>query len=242
MDNFNSRWRLSWIGFFLLTLIVSIIFIRLGMWQQHRAEYKQNLVQQYEESLRQAPLEQFPRTAEWEHLRYRSAYIFGEFMSDLVIYLDNEVLDGEVGYLIHLVFRSANRYYLVDVGWLPVGQDRSQLPHFEIPRGEVKLLVRADFPLGKLPFLPQNDYSQDPPMVFPYLSLQELNQHLSYQLEPILFRVSSGDLFGTRVSFAQPNFKVDMHRSYALQWFGLAITLWAIFLILSIKRIQNLNQ
>ncbi len=238
MDKLNSRWKLSWIGF-VLTVLLSVLFVRLGIWQQQRADYKQNLSDQYEAAQQHPPLAELPISKEWQELRYQSVYVSGQFMSDVVIYLDNEIMNGEVGYLVHVLFRSATRYYLVDIGWLPVGQDRSQLPQVLIPEGEVKLLVRADFPVGKLPFLPDNDYSQDPPMVLPYLSLQELNQNLSYPLEPILLRVASGELFSTKVNWEQPDFKVNMHRSYALQWFGLAITLWVIFLVLSIRRSQN---
>ena len=131
---FKPRW---WVV--LLTISLSIIFIRLGLWQLSRANEKE-LRHEKIEQYAQEPLITLPSTPiKLEDFQYRRVEVRGKFIEDHAIYLDNKTYQGIAGYEIVAPLEIANSslHVLVNRGWISSRYDRQRLPQVFFPKEEV---------------------------------------------------------------------------------------------------------
>jgi len=66
--------------------------------------------------------------------RFRQVIAQGVYEARKSIYIDNQVVNGQVGYQVFTPLRLASgQIVLVGRGWLPVGDSRDVLPSFDTP-------------------------------------------------------------------------------------------------------------
>src|SRR5213083_2539298 len=111
----------------LAALVAATVF--LGNWQRHRGAEKEALREQYELAARQSPLELTAASADAAALRFRPVRASGEFDARRQILIDNKVHAGRPGFdvVTPLKLDGADRYVLVDRGWIAQGTHRSEL-------------------------------------------------------------------------------------------------------------------
>nr|WP_286036912.1 SURF1 family protein [Vibrio sp. SCSIO 43140] len=150
-----------WIGL-ALTLVVFSALVKLGMWQHQRGDEKVAL----EETLAQRALLpaaeitslSLPLAKQSEHNYLKwiglpvSAYLVP---SPYLYYLDNQTLDGVVGYLVYQLMiapSQQNQRFLVELGFIAGGLDRRHLPVVTPISKPVdvqgRLYKKIDSPLG----------------------------------------------------------------------------------------------
>lgn len=133
---FKPKW---WI--LVLSIVLILIFTRLGIWQLSRANEKEEKQFVLDQLAREAVLKMPSSRVELDDLLFRSVEATGQFIEELTIYLDNKIHQGSVGYhvLTPLRIENSTMHVLVDRGWIAMGKNRSSLPEIYTPTNTVTI-------------------------------------------------------------------------------------------------------
>jgi len=224
----------------LLALAVIAGLTALGRWQLERAHEKQRL---YAAFAAGAGSTRVVDAATPPLARYQHVALSGRYDPKHQILLDNRSdAAGRAGYEVLTPFAlESGRLILVDRGWIPFGRSRAQRPEIGVGAQARTVQGRID----RLP-LPGIRLGTDPPLHGPFPVIANYPTHAS--LERLLGIPASGfAAAGERVlldaaepdgyerSWAAPGFPPLRHIGYAVQWFGLALTLTVLFVLTSLK-------
>ena len=226
----------------LLTIAGVLVFLRLGVWQLHRADYKDELLRRYAAAAG-APVQAFDAVADQPPMDvYPRVRVQGRYLADRLYLLDNPKHDSLGGAEVYAPFQPSNQHklLLVDLGFLPGnGTDKApQLP--PLPADVQTLQGTYQPPPGTGLELGGNALAQQTqwPKTSIYLDLGQVAADLPATFYPrvlaldpdpsaIYVRVHALDL-----SSMPP----ARHRAYAFQWFTFAIAAVVIFVVLHRKR------
>lgn len=223
----------------LATLVLAALCIKLGLWQQHKAEAKQALQAQLEQRLQESPTalpQHIDSPADW---RYRRVNVSGHYDPRYQILLDNQMHGETPGYhvLTPLMPDSGGSAVLVDRGWIAAPADRSQLPQVETPDGGQQVE-------GYL-WLPGKFYALEPPApaggawqpLWQNMDMARYASSVPFPVLPLVIRLDAGSAAG---GFARawplPAERVEMHIGYAYQWYGFAVALAIIYIVVNLKK------
>lgn len=220
------------------TLVLLAILISLGFWQLRRADEKRTLMAQAEAGRHSTLV--LNSTAVAQLKRYQHVQVHGRFDSAHQILLDNmPSKDGQPGYRVLTPLQlEAGGLVLVDRGWVPLGNDRKTLPQLAVgqdPRtlsGMLDELPRPGVRAGGAGVVPDVW-----PQVLNYPRYTELRLLYGPQLQAhiVLMDADAADGF-ERVWQINLGFGPERHIGYAIQWFGLAVTLLIIYVLVNLKR------
>ena len=219
-------------------LAAIVIFVGAGNWQGRRMHEKERLRAQYDAAARAAPapLPGLAGVAEWDAWRYRPVRLEGTFDAARGIFIDNRVHGGRAGYHVVTPFALADgRVVLVNRGWVAQGPTRAELPSVPSPEGRVVVAGRVNIPaVGYLE-----------------LARHEPVGRLWQNLDPARFAAASGipvlpivveetapdsGAAGLVRAWPAPDFGVDKHRGYRLQWYALAALTAALLVFFLLRR------
>lgn len=225
-----------------LALLVAIGFVRLGVWQLHRAAEKEVLLSNVQKVLTE------PRVPGPLSLATDTRYVLpfawavgeGKFADAPAVLLDNQTRDGRSGVRVYRLFKPHDApALLIDLGWLPLPGDRT-LPKIELPRSAMRVqgLLSPPPSRGLLAALASKQgngeilaTSLDAPELPALLQVGRLPQRV-LRLDPAMT-----DLGYARDLDVLPNtLPPAQHLSYAVQWFGLALAVLATAAILDWRR------
>lgn len=226
--------RPSWFAV-LLTLAAVVLFVRLGVWQLHRATEKEHLLSRFADAAAQ-PVVPFSRVSGGvpDH-RYPHVEVRGRFLTDRYYMLDDRTHASRVGVEVYVPFAvvGTGRRLLVDLGFLPRTRNNA-LPHLPpLPDGEVAIRgLYAEPPRPGLKLggdvLPKQDTW---PKVGIYIDLDEIAADLGH---PLFSRVLLVDPDPATIYIRQwvpDTMPPERHRAYAFQWFSFALAVLVIFLV-----------
>jgi len=218
------------------TIAAVLIFVVAGHWQQRRMHEKESLRARYDAAAALSPLAlaELPPAADWAALRYREVTAAGEFDARRQILLDNRVRDGRAGYdVITPLVQADGRTVLVDRGWVAQGATRAELPPVAPPAGRVTVRGRIALPATN-PFQSTKDLANGP--VWQRVDPARFAAATGMTVLPVLVEASEASTPGSNDGLvrdhAAPDFGVEKHAIYMVQWYAfaaLAIVLWAIF-------------
>ena len=226
----------------LLTVAGALLFVRLGVWQLHRAAEKDELLRRYAAAAA-APVRAFDSVASATSADvYPRVDVRGRYLADRVYLLDNPKHDGLGGVEVYVPFQphGHDRLLLVDLGFLP-GNGTDQVPQRPpLPAGEVALRGLYQPPpghgfemggdaLGRQSRWPKTTVYLDMRQVARDLGRSMFPRMLSLDADPASIYVRQHTLdFG-----AMPPAR---HRAYAFQWFTFALAAVVLFLVLHRKK------
>ncbi|MCS5710081.1 SURF1 family cytochrome oxidase biogenesis protein [Candidatus Berkiella aquae] len=222
----------------LVTLLGVTLLCGLGCWQLLREKQKLALQNQANEASTLTPLNNTTLLApqlSWEMQRYRSVHLQGTFLNQYSILLDNKIKNGQVGYhLITPVALTNDSWLLIDRGFIPLGKSRQQLPTIPAIIGEVTIEGYLDFSYRN-PFISNPLETQEIrwPLRMQHLDVQLLSTLWHKKVFPMLVVLNSSPEKST--AWLSP----ERHRGYAVQWFGLAITLLLFSFFFQLQRENN---
>ena len=214
-----------------ILLILIGILIGLGFWQLQRANEKQLLMDQQTDQLSRAPVQLLLDDDRLSELHFQLVNIRGNFDCEHQILLDNKILRGKPGFHVITAFRSsiASKSILVNRGWIPMHANRQpDLQYQNCPDQVFQLQgVINNFPSLGYRFSGSTDSTTENwPMILLELDAEKLSSALNYSIVEYLLlmdpKLNGG--FVRNWSFV-PNILPEKHVAYAVQWFGLAITL-----------------
>jgi len=226
----------------LLTVAGALLFIRLGVWQLHRADFKEALLRRYAASV-SAPLQDFAKVAEappadgFPRVRVR-----GHYLADRLYLLDNPKHDGRGGVEVFAPFalHGQSQLLLVDLGFLP-GNGNGKTPQLPpLPTAEVSLqgLYVPPPPVGfemggdalsRQTRWPKNSIFMDPAEIARDLGRPLYPRLLALDADPASIYVRVHTLDFSSMPPAR-------HRAYAFQWFTFALAAVVMLLVLHRKR------
>ncbi|MGQ0383091.1 MAG: SURF1 family protein [Gammaproteobacteria bacterium] len=214
------------------TALAVAVFGALGSWQLDRAAEKRGLAADF---ARPGPALPLP-PAGVALPRYHRIAAAGRYDAAHQILLDNRSQSGRAGVeVLTPLLLADGTALLVNRGWLPFGDDRTQQPEVAVgtePRriaGRHAALPRAPIELASPPAIGW-------PRLVSYPNQDELARMLGRELRPGMILLDPADAEGYGRDWSLAGTTAERHLGYAMQWFALAATAVAIWLALSVKR------
>lgn len=235
---FEFRTKLWAFGLYLLLLA---ILISLGCWQLNRAEQKRQFLLQQQAgqqaaiiNLNQSLLSDSPAS------RYQSAEIIGHYDAAHSFLIDNQIVDGKPGYFVltPFILDKQNQAVLVNRGWVPLTANRQQLPDVSIASAIVAIKGRINqFPAVGYKLAGGEIPTETWPAVVQFVDSQVLSAKLAYPLYDFQIELDDDQEAGfVRHWHTQATIPPEKHQAYAVQWFGLAVTLTGLFIWISTRK------
>ncbi len=224
----------------LFTLVVLVILISLGFWQLDRAEQKQVLLDEFQGSGGQAPFKLDTTIKSFDDLQYQFATAAGHYDTGRQFLLDNRTHKGAAGYevLTPLRLESSELNVLVNRGWIPLGTSRDLLPDMPVSAdvrvvvGRIKQALQDGFRLG------EEELRQGWPYRIQRIDTEKLGDELGYRLLPVVLLLNPDETEGFIREWHPLTFGPERNLGYAVQWFGLALTLAIIYLSVNIRKVK----
>lgn len=222
----------------MFALCTALAFASLGRWQWQRGEEKAALLQDWQAALA-GPDIPLPRALQEQNLLPQRVTGEGRFTGPFVLQ-DNQRHDGRIGLRYFRAMRVCcdGQTVLVDLGWRPWGEAR-QLPEpAELPESTNVSGLLVPWP-GQGIAMGEDAWNVSPANEVLLLRIDRdtLNQRLGLELSGRLLRLDPQLKIGFERNLeALPNtLPPERHRGYAVQWFGLALTVLIVYVVLSIR-------
>ena len=204
--------------FSVFVIFFILVFVALGSWQIVRLNWKNNLILEIENSLKNPPVELTNSNVE-NYLKIKTS---GSIDLEKQIYLYNLNDTGTPGFEVINPILINDTNYLINRGWIPFEKKNSQeINVFDENDiiGTLKLQGRKNI------FKPDNDLEE--------------NYWFSLNREDIL--KFTGKEFSKYIIYLDGNYQVpkpkkisanisNNHKKYALTWFSLAISIFLLYL------------
>jgi len=243
--SFQFKGKIPWpqLRFTVVFLLITIIFVSLGIWQLQRAEEKRAIEAVLRERDSSPPLQLGAMGLKLSDAEDRRAIAKGQFDNIHTVFLDNQIHQGQVGYHVLTPMRLAEGEgaILVNRGWVPMGADRQQLPEVETPhsivmvRGRLRSPPRAPFFLGDQ----ENWQSTGWPKLVQYVDVERLQAQLGYFLYPWVLQLAPDEPYGFIRQWATLPTSAHHHIAYAIQWFAMALVAIVVFVVLYRRRFNS---
>ena len=206
--------------FLFSVFVYFIIFtlLSLGFWQIYRLNWKLELIEQIENSLKNDPVE-LSNIEKKNYLRIKTS---GDIDFDKQIYLYNLNDAGKPGFEVINPIKIGDENYLVNRGWIPF--EKKDLPEINLV-DQNQIVGTLMLQTKPSTFKPENDI--------------EKNYWFTLDREDIL--KFTGRNFSEYVIYLNGDYKIpkprvitakisNNHKKYAITWFSMAISILLIYL------------
>lgn len=227
----------------LATILCIALFVRLGLWQLHKAEAKQALQAQLDRHLTEAPVTLPGQITDLEAWRYRRVKLTGQYETRYQILLDNQVENGVAGYhvITPLHVEGSDAYILVNRGWIAAPAEHRILPAVETPSAAQEITGSIWLPPNKIFALqaPPSDAKWQP--VWQNMDMRRYIKAVPFKVQPLVVRLDAGSPAGGGFvrNWPRPAERMETHLGYAYQWFGFAATLVVIYLVINFRKVED---
>jgi len=216
------------------TIVAFAILISLGVWQLERRDWKHALIERIE-ARAEAPAKPLEEVlARWQgdrDIEYMRVEMTGELRAAQEFHI-YQIRDGRAGWRVVSPFETAGRIVMLDRGFVPEPlKDPNSRADQPVPQGEITLTGLARAP-GQSNFVtPENEpqrnrwYWRDLASI-----VEQLPPDARARAVPFFVEAEAGALPGEwpRDGVTQLRLR-DRHLSYAMTWFGLALTLVGVY-------------
>lgn len=227
-------------------VLAIVAFVSLGQWQLSRMHQKQAMLDAVEATL--AARTALPLSVAGDAARARD-YDWsagqGRFVDRPAFVLDNQIHAGVPGLRVYRLFAPVDAApLLVDLGWTPLADRATRLPEAAVVRGD-GLLGRDMALRGLLAPPPSAGLALGPALasgdavLMTRIELEAIAADAGLPaLPPRVLRVDPTlDVGYARDLDVLPNtLPPDKHLGYAVQWFGLALAVLVIALVLTFRK------
>lgn len=220
--------------------IVIIIMVMLGNWQLSRAQEKEERQERLDQ-LSQQPVISLPTTqVNLEDYQFRRIEANGIYVPLHTIYLDNKIKRGNVGYEIitPVKLNDSSMHVLINRGWVAAGRTRDELPYVPTPDGQVSVSGIARSPTQRTLELSTNTVSGQ---VWENLHIERYRKVTGLTLQPLIILQQNEVNDGLIREWNRPDSGATRNLGYAFQWFSMALAVFILYLVLSVKRDRSKN-
>ena len=223
----------------LATVLVASLFAGLGRWQLERMNEKIEIINQQLACTSIPALSNLPDSNnDFSSLRFCRVHLSGKWRGDKQFLLDNQVLNGQVGFNVLTPFvLTDERVVLVDRGWVALGHSRQILPDVSMQPDSDYIQGAIYVPFGEPYALGEATAgSIGWPRIIQYLDFPALSAVFGETLVPLVIRMDAQQAGGYQREWQLVPFTAEKHLGYAIQWFALALGTLVLFLVLNLKR------
>ena len=240
----TTNWR-GLIAPGLVTLIALTILVSLGVWQLRRLEWKDGLIGRMQSRIHAAPQplparEMWPKlqSVDYEYLRVIARGVFEHEYETVVFHAGG---DGvlEAGWLVMTPLRlPSGARIIINRGFVPMALQEPATRAAGQIVGETQItgLLRAPEPRNVFTPADKTDsramFVKDPAAIAARFALEGVAPFL---IDADASAAPGGWPKGGQTTMSIPN----NHFSYALTWFGLAITLVIVFGLFAVRRLRG---
>ena len=220
----------------LLAIAGLALLVSLGNWQMRRADEK--LARQALFDARQTVMLALPvKKVDVEQYEWARISARGEFVAAKTVLLDNKVAHGRAGYQVVTPLRleGGQVALLVNRGWVAAGSRREVLPAIETPAGLQQLEGIAVVPTARFVELGKDAAAADG-RVWQNLTLERSRAATGLDLQPVVMQQTNDTKDGLERAWEPPNLGADKHRSYALQWYSIAVLILVLYVLLNFRK------
>lgn len=234
------------------TIFVMALCIKAGLWQYNKAESKKALQTQLNARLNESAISLNDNVSDFnndviESLRFKRVKVSGTYDTRYQVLLDNQVDNTVVGYhvITPMQIESTKKYVLVNRGWI-AGNPNRKVPKIDTPEsiqtieGDIALPPSRFFTLEDSASKEEKRNIEDNP-IWQHMDMQLYAKSVPFAIQPFIVRLDSKSNGGGgfKRNWPLPAERVSMHLGYAYQWFGFALTLLVIFIVLNVKKVER---
>ena len=221
------------------TLAAIALFVTAGQWQRGRMEQKEALRAQFDAASAMTPAALPADTTDWIQWRYRPVAAEGTFDAARQILIDNRIENGRVGYhVVTPLLLADGRALLVDRGWIAAGETRAQPPMAPPPAGPLTVHGRVNIPASNYVEL-----ARAAPVGVVWQNLDPARFASATGLHVLPIIVEQTIPIGTSDTLVRnwpaPDFGIERHRIYMVQWFLFAATAAGLWLYFNLHRARR---
>ena len=199
------------------------VFLALGSWQIIRLNWKLDLINQIETSLKDIPV----NLSNSKHKNYLRVKTRGSIDFEKQIYLYNLNEKGKPGFEVINPLKVGNNNYLLNRGWIPFNKKEDETINV-IDENYINGVLRKQIKPNI--FKPENDLSEN---YWFTLDRDDIFKFTGKNFSPYVIYLSGNNEFPKPKSITA-NIS-NNHKKYALTWFSLAISILLIYLYLRKK-------
>ncbi|MDA9137730.1 SURF1 family protein [Candidatus Pelagibacter ubique] len=199
------------------------VFLALGSWQIIRLNWKLELINQIETSLKDIPV----NLSNSKHKNYLRIKTRGSIDFEKQIYLYNLNEKGKPGFEVINPLKVGNNNYLLNRGWIPFNKKEDETINV-IDENYINGVLRKQIKPNM--FKPENDLSKN---YWFTLDRDDIFKFTGKNFSPYVIYLSGNNEFPKPKSITA-NIS-NNHKKYALTWFSLAISILLIYLYLRKK-------
>jgi surfeit locus 1 family protein len=176
---------------------------------------------------------------DWSAWRYRPVVADGVYDAARQILIDNKVEEGRAGYHVvtPLVLRDG-RAVLVDRGWVAAGATRAQLPTVPPPDGAVTVHGRVNIPTANYVELSRDARAG---AVWENLDPSRFAASTGREVLPIVVEQTAPTGVTDKLvrNWPAPDFGIEKHRIYMVQWYLFAATAAGLWLYFNLRHARG---
>lgn len=231
MVNWLRSWNLVWV---VITLLVFSLLIKLGLWQLHRGEQKQQRLARIEQLTNAAPinLDELINSSIYQQGEFNDlpVRLTGNFDPDILLLHDNQPNQGKLGYRVYQLFYHQQYSALINLGWVAGSRDRNLLPDVKPLVGEYSLTGNVRIIDTGIMLAEQKYNDKNWPLRVQQIEINKLSRLFSKQLLPFAVYLDKKEVVGYQKNWQPVVMPPEKHHGYAFQWFSLA-TAWLLLMI-----------
>ncbi len=240
----HLEFKPSWLGT-MVTILCIPLFIKLGLWQYHKAMLKQEIQAKYTQNSQQVP-ELYDYLEDPLQLKYRKVILHGTFETKYQFLVDNQIENGNAGFHVITPFKIENttRYVLVNRGWVAGFAEHTKLPEVQTPLEKLDVVGIVWPPNDKIftlePTSADKVEKKSWEKVWQNLDMKKFRAASPLSILPVVVKMDPSCPEGGFVrNWQMPAERIVTHLGYAYQWFGFALATLLIYLYLSIRKLEQ---
>ena len=204
--------------FSVFVYFIILTLLSLGFWQIYRLNWKLDLIEQIENSLKNDPVE-LSNIEKKNYLRIKTS---GEIDFDKQIYLYNLNDTGKPGFEVVNPIKVGDENYLVNRGWIPF--EKKDLPEINLV-DQNQIVGTLMLQTKPSTFKPENDIEKN---YWFTLNREDISKFTGRNFsEYVIYLNGDYKIPKPRVITAKIS---NNHKKYAITWFSMAISILLIYL------------
>ena len=204
--------------FSVFVYFIILILLSLGFWQIYRLNWKLELIEQIENSLKNDPVE-LSNVEKKNYLRIKTS---GEIDFDKQIYLYNLNDNGKPGFEVINPIKIGDENYLMNRGWIPF--EKKDLPEINLV-DQNQIVGTLMLQTKPSTFKPENDIEKN---YWFTLNREDISKFTGRNFsEYVIYLNGDYKIPKPRVITAKIS---NNHKKYAITWFSMAISILLIYL------------
>jgi len=204
--------------FSVFVYFIILILLSLGFWQIYRLNWKLELIEQIENSLKNDPVE-LSNVEKKNYLRIKTS---GDIDFDKQIYLYNLNDAGKPGFEVINPIKIGDENYLMNRGWIPF--EKKDLPEINLV-DQNQIVGTLMLQTKPSTFKPENDIEKN---YWFTLNREDISKFTGRNFsEYVIYLNGDYKIPKPRVITAKIS---NNHKKYAITWFSMAISILLIYL------------